>query len=71
LAGNVWQWTSSLEKPYPYVATDGREDPSAPGKRIVRGGAWQSRPEDLRTSSRWGMDPTVEEAFIGFRCAQN
>jgi serine/threonine-protein kinase len=71
LAGNVWQWTGSLERPYPYVATDGREDPSAPGKRIVRGGAWESRPEDLRTSVRWGVEPTVEEAFIGFRCAQN
>ena len=71
LAGNVSQWTSSLERPYPYVATDGREDASAPGKRIIRGGAWQSRPEELRSSVRWGVEPSVEEAFIGFRCAQS
>jgi serine/threonine-protein kinase len=71
MAGNVWEWTSSLEKPYPYIATDGREDPSAPGPRVIRGGAWKMKPRALRTTSRHSVDPTTRTPIIGFRCAQN
>ena len=71
LAGNVWEWTSSLERPYPYVATDGREDPTAPGLRVIRGGAWRLKPGALRTTVRWGVEPTTQRPVIGFRCAQS
>lgn len=71
LAGNVWQWTSSLERPYPYVAPDGREDPGAPGRRVVRGGAWKFRPRALRSTTRYGVEPGFRGPIIGFRCAQN
>jgi serine/threonine-protein kinase len=71
MAGNVWEWTSSLEKPYPYVATDGREDPSAPGPRVIRGGAWKMKPRALRTTSRHSADPATRAPIIGFRCAQS
>lgn len=40
LTGNIAQWTSSLYWKYPYTATDGREDPRAPGKRVARGCPW-------------------------------
>ena len=32
LAGNVYEWTSSLYRDYPYVADDGREDAEAEGQ---------------------------------------
>lgn len=40
IAGNVWEWVSSLHLPYPYDEADGREDLSVYNDRVLRGGAW-------------------------------
>jgi formylglycine-generating enzyme required for sulfatase activity len=71
MVGNVWQWTSSLDKPYPYDPNDGREDLQAPGPRIVRGGAWLYGAAFTRTAARNRFDPDGKSLSIGFRCAEN
>lgn len=70
MVGNVWQWTSSLDKAYPYNASDGREDPNAPGMRITRGGAWLFGAAIARTTIRNRFEPDNASLSIGFRCAQ-
>jgi formylglycine-generating enzyme required for sulfatase activity len=52
MAGNVWEWTSSLYQPYPYVADDGREDRETNGFGVLRGGAYGSDPWRVRCAFR-------------------
>ena len=68
MAGNVWEWTSSLYRPYPYAPDDGREDAEAAGRRVLRGGCWQDNARLVRTANRGGFDPVHWLAAIGFRC---
>jgi len=74
MSGNVWEWCSSLLRPYPYSATDGREDPNDPpssNHRVLRGGSWGSRGVgDLRCAYRDSPgDFLGGDSGIGFRCA--
>jgi formylglycine-generating enzyme required for sulfatase activity len=71
MAGNVWEWTASLYKPYPYKAGDGREDPAASGLRVARGGSWLSLQESLRSASRHKFEPSNAGSNLGFRCARS
>ena len=75
LAGNEAEWTSSLFKPYPYDATDGREDPNAPGERVTRGGdhVFDVAPGLLTGTFRDGFsrNPRRGHRHIGFRCAKD
>jgi formylglycine-generating enzyme required for sulfatase activity len=70
-AGNVWEWTASLYEPYPYDAGDGREDPKADGRRVLRGGSWSSDRRDTRSAYRLHSDPSYALDYVGFRCARS
>lgn len=75
MAGNVWEWCSSLYAYYPYRADDGREDLTADGPRVIRGGGWDSQRDFLRTTNRHRKHPNVFESRfrfpsnVGFRVA--
>jgi formylglycine-generating enzyme required for sulfatase activity len=67
MAGNVSEWTRSLFRPYPYSATDGREDENASGERVTRGGSWFKPPIRSRCAARGLSDPTFSDTDLGFR----
>lgn len=73
MAGSVAEWTSSLKRPYPYVASDGRENRDTAGERVTRGGDYQydNRAETLTASHRNGFsnEPSQGHRQIGVRCA--
>jgi len=67
MAGNVWEWTSTLFRDYPYRADDGRENPEAEGRRVLRGGSWRYDQRGARCSSRPGYHPADFSVNFGFR----
>jgi formylglycine-generating enzyme required for sulfatase activity len=65
--GNAAEWTRSVYRPYPYQMRDGRDDPSAHGQRVVRGGSWYDRPHRARSSFRLSYHPWQPVYNVGFR----
>lgn len=70
MVGNVWEWTSSLDKPYPYNPNDGREDTQAPGLRVTRGGSWLFGAVVSRAATRNSFEAMDSSLSIGFRCVE-
>jgi formylglycine-generating enzyme required for sulfatase activity len=68
MAGNVWEWTSSLYRSYPYQSDDGREDMSSSGYRVLRGGSFGSLEGNARASVRTFYSPCDVGFDNGFRC---
>jgi len=64
-AGNVWEWTSSLYKGYPYSAADGREDSYSESSRTVRGGSFDDLEWDVRCACRFDNIDAVD--LVGLR----
>lgn len=80
LAGNVFEWTSSLfgagelddQAPsfaYPYQPADGREHAEAPStlRRVLRGGSWSADPVNARAVYRLHYLPDFRGLSLGFR----
>ena len=65
--GNVWEWTRSAFRPYPYSENDGRNDPRVSGRRVVRGGSWYDRPKRCRSAFRLSYEPYHPAFNVGFR----
>ena len=72
MAGNQWEWVSSIYQPYPYQADDGRENQNAGPVRSTRGGGHDSSAEEISTTYRGrflSRNPKAGHHNIGFRCA--
>jgi iron(II)-dependent oxidoreductase len=74
MAGQVWEWTRSIYKPYPYNPKDGREETAPTDTVVARGGHSASGPEGLTSTSREAVDAgraATGHAYIGFRCVSD
>jgi serine/threonine-protein kinase len=67
MAGNVYQWTSSLKRAYPYQPEDGRENLQSRDWRIVRGGSFVVGRNSVRSANRIAYDPVSRNDGVGFR----
>lgn len=79
VSGNVWEWVSTLYKPYPYDAADGREDSTdTTSNRVLRGGSWGGKDKDYngvmapgRLAGRQNIAPSFISIDVGLRCARS
>ena len=77
VAGNVWEWTSSLwgkdfpnpDYGYPYNPSDGRENQGAPNtvRRVLRGGSFWGGAQRVRCACRLWSYPDDRRVNFGFR----
>ena len=76
MAGNVWQWTSTIfdqkRFPYPYKNDDGRNSiDDSKSERVIRGGSYYGGAgDDVRAAFR-GSYTTKGSADVGFRCVRS
>ncbi len=72
MIGDAWEWTGSQFGPYPgfeaFPYPDYSEVFFGQGYRVLRGGAWVTRPRAIRNTFRnWDL-PERRQIFTGFRC---
>jgi formylglycine-generating enzyme required for sulfatase activity len=68
MIGNVWEWTQSKWKDYPYRADDGREELGGNDGRVLRGGAWHDGASRVaRCARRFRLYPQYRYGDVGLR----
>jgi formylglycine-generating enzyme required for sulfatase activity len=71
MSGNLWEWTSTVYRFYPYSPDDGRESQNEFFSRVVRGGSWVSDQAMVRSANRAAFEPAQRDPNNGFRCVHD
>jgi sulfatase modifying factor 1 len=71
MSGNVWEWTTDwLNVASPAFGAGAVTDPTGPSSgtvRVIRGGTVSGPVRDVRTASRYFLDPIARARDFGFR----
>jgi len=70
MAGNVSEWVNDFYDQF-YYKTAPIMNPTGPEKgknQVFKGGSWDARSVDIRTSKRFAASPGRKDSILGFRC---
>ncbi len=71
MAGNVWEWTSSLwNNGAPYDKIKSENDSDRTNYRVLRGGSWGGGPPIARAAYRFRVRPDLVSLDLGVRLAR-
>jgi formylglycine-generating enzyme required for sulfatase activity len=63
----VWNWYSSYTKTAETIFTG----PNTGTDRVIRGGSYKDRPNELRVTNRYHMKPYIKSEYVGFRVVRS
>jgi len=67
LLGNAWEWTSSLKQPYSTLDIENNHVPGLTGRRVYRGGSFDSLPAVRHPAYRGSARHDRRDPTVGFR----
>lgn len=71
MLGNVWEWTEdSYHASYAGAPVDGSAWQGEDAKHALRGGSWNSDPQNVRAAVRYSNKPALRFSIFGFRLAR-